>query len=231
MHKNKYSIKDWAPEDRPREKLLQKGILSLSDAELLAILIGSGNRNETAVTLSQRILASTNNNLHALGKLSVSDLTKGFNGIGEAKAIAILAALELGRRRKLSDVLNKKQIGSSSDVFEVFSAILADLPHEEFWVLLLTRANKIIDKVRISQGGISSTTTDVKLIMKYAVDKLASAIIVCHNHPSGSLKPSTDDIVLTKKIKEAGKIFDLPLLDHIIVADNSYYSFADENAI
>lgn len=223
----KLSIKDWALEDRPREKLIAKGLQSLSDAELIAILISSGNRGETAVELAKRILISADNNLNTLGKLSLNDLQK-FKGIGEAKAIAIVAALELGRRRKLSEIIEKKIIRSSKDIFEFFHPILADLPHEEFWVVFLNNSSKIIDKLKISQGGLSGTVIDVRLIMKAAIEKLASSIILCHNHPSGNLKPSKNDIEITKKMREAGKILDIKVLDHIIVTDESYFSFGDE---
>ncbi len=223
----KLSIKDWAIEDRPREKLIAKGLQSLSDAELIAILIGSGNREETAVELSKRILKSADNNLNTLGKLNLNDLQK-FKGIGDAKAITIVAALELGRRRKLSEIIEKKIVRSSKDIFEFFHPILADLPHEEFWVVFLNQSNKIIDKYRVSQGGIAGTVIDVRLIMKAAIEKLASGIILCHNHPSGNLKPSTSDIKITKKMRDAGEIMEIKVLDHIIVTDESYYSFADE---
>lgn len=223
----KLSIKDWAVEDRPREKLLSKGINSLTNAELIAILIGSGNRNETAVELSKRILDNVENNLNTLGKQSVKDLQKE-KGIGEAKAISIMAALELGRRRKTADILKKPKVTSSNDVFEIFEPLLGDLPHEEFWILLLNRANKIIDKFKISQGGIAGTVIDVKLILKQAIDKLASSIILCHNHPSGNIHPSNSDTDITKKLKDAGQLMDIAVLDHIIVTDKKYYSFADE---
>jgi len=223
----KLRITDWALEDRPREKLLAKGIQSLSDAELIAILIGSGSRNETAVELSKRILASVSNNLNQLGKLNIADL-QNFKGIGEAKAISIVAAMELGKRRKISEIIEKKKIGSSKDVFEVFGSLLGDLPYEEFWVLFLNRSNSILEKLKISQGGISGTVIDVRLIMKNAIEKLASGIILCHNHPSGNLNPSQSDIDITKKLVEAGKIMEINVLDHVIVTDKAYYSFADE---
>lgn len=224
------SIKDWSLEDRPREKLLQKGIATLSDAELIAIIIGSGNRDESAVGLSKRILSSVNHNLNELGKLTIDDLQK-HKGIGEAKAISIVSALELGRRRKHSEIIDKQKITTSREVFEVFHPLLADLPHEEFWIILLNRSNKIIEKLRISQGGISGTVTDVRLIMKTGIEKLASTLILCHNHPSGNTKPSDADISITQKIKEAGTIMDITLLDHIIITDGSYYSFADEGLL
>ena len=223
----KLSIKDWALEDRPREKLIAKGLQSLSDAELIAILISSGNREETAVELAKRILKNVDNNLNLLGKQNLSDLQK-FKGIGEAKAISIVAAMELGRRRKLSDIIEKKAIRTSKDVFEFFHPILADLPHEEFWVLFLNQSNKVIDKYRASHGGITSTTIDVRLIMKTAIEKLATSMILCHNHPSGSLIPSKSDIEITQKLREAGKVMDIKVLDHVIVTDESFYSFGDE---
>ncbi len=224
------SIKDWALEDRPREKLISKGLQSLSDAELIAILIGSGSRNESAVELSKKILNASKNNLHELGKMTITDLCK-HKGIGEAKAITIIASLELGRRRKLSDVLNKEQITSSKDVADFFQPILGDLPHEEFWVLFLNRANRILSWHKLSQGGIAGTVIDVRLVIKQGIDNLASSMIVCHNHPSGNTKPSEADISITKKLKEAGKIMDIPLLDHLIVTDGGSYSFADEGLI
>lgn len=221
------SIKNWATDDRPREKLLNKGIDSLSDAELIAILIGSGNREMSAVELSKLILQSAENNFNELGKYSVNDLQQ-FKGIGEAKAISIIAAMEIGKRRKISEVIKRKQIKGSKDIFEIFRHKLGDLPHEEFWLLMLNRANKIIDKKKISAGGVSGTVTDIKIILKEAIAKTASGIIVCHNHPSGNIKPSNSDINLTKKLKNACKFIEIPLLDHVIVSYSDYYSFADE---
>jgi len=226
----KLNLKSWAEEDRPREKLLSKGIQSLSDAELIAILISSGNRDETAVELSRRILKESQNNLNELGRKSINELMQ-FKGIGEAKAISIVAALELGKRRKLSEIIDKKTISSSADIYEIFHSIIGDLPHEEFWILLLNRANKIIDKMRISQGGVSHTVIDVKIILKVAVEKLASCIILCHNHPSGNCEPSSEDKNITKKLSDAAKLLDLTVLDHIIVGADKYYSFADEGNI
>jgi len=221
------SIKNWAPDDRPREKLMNKGINSLSDAELIAILIGNGTKNESAVNLAKKMLSVVNNNLNELAKLNLSDLKK-TKGIGDAKAITIMAAMELGRRRKLSDIIEKKKITSSRDIFELFSAKIGDLPHEEFWIILLNRSNTIIDYHKISQGGISGTVIDIRLILKEAIEKLASALIICHNHPSGNIKPSDADIQITKKLKEAGLYMEINLLDHVVVSDNSFYSFADE---
>jgi DNA repair protein RadC len=226
----KLVIKDWAAEDRPREKFLAKGISALSDSELLAILIHSGNREETAVELSQKILRSVRNNLNELGKLTVRDLQK-FKGMGQAKAIAVVAAMELGKRRVANAVIEKKQITKSSDVFELFSPQLGDLPYEEFWVLFLNRSNRLIEKIKISQGGISATVTDVRIILRHAIELQASSMIVCHNHPSGGLKPSQPDIDITKKLADAGQIMDVKLLDHLIVSDTSFFSFADEGLL
>lgn len=230
MYPEKLNIKAWAEEDRPREKLLSKGRTTLSDAELIAILIGSGNRNETAVELSKRILKSIDNDLNKLGKLSVKDLMQ-FKGIGEAKAISIVAALELGRRRKNTDNQPNKNIKSSKDVFEEVIGVMSDLPHEEFWVLFLDRRNAVIKKSNVSKGGVSGTVADAKIIFKEAMQLLASAVVLCHNHPSGNLKPSDADIQLTKKMKEIGNLVDVPVLDHLIITDKSYFSFGDEGLI
>jgi DNA repair protein RadC len=226
----KLSIKEWAVEDRPREKMLAKGIRSLSEAELIAILIGSGNLEESAVEVSRRIMASVNNNLNELGKKTINDLQK-FKGIGPAKAITIAAAMELGRRRKESEPDEKPKVVTSSDAATIFKPLLSDLPHEEFWVLLLNRNNLLIDKMQVSQGGLSGTIIDVRIILKMALDKLACSIILCHNHPSGNLNPSEADKEITKKIKEAGKHMDIPVLDHLIIANDAYFSFADEGLI
>jgi len=228
--KNKNSIKFWSEDDRPREKLLSKGKKILSDSELIAILIGSGNRKESAVDLSKKILQSVNNNLIELSKLSINELMK-FNGIGEAKAISIIAALELGSRRRESDVINKVKISSSKDVFELFSSNFSDTPFEEFWILMLNRANHIIKKINISEGGISGTFVDAKKIFSIALENKASSIVLCHNHPSGNIQPSEADIKLTKKIKEAGVALDIAIVDHIIIGIEKYYSFADEGII
>jgi len=230
MYQGNLNIKSWAEEDRPREKLLLKGRNSLSDAELIAILISSGNKTETAVELSKKILSSINNDLNLLGKLSVSDLMQ-FNGIGEAKAISIIAALELGRRRKNSISVKKPIITSSQNAFEVIEHVLSDLSHEEFWVIYLNRRNEVIKKEFISKGGISGTIADIKIIFKTAFDTLSSAIILCHNHPSGNLKPSQADIQLTKKVKETANIMDVLVIDHLIIGDKKYFSFADEKIL
>ncbi len=230
MQPEKLNIKQWAEEDRPREKLLLKGKNALSDAELIAILISSGNKTETAVELSKKILASVNNDLNQLAKLNLNDLMQ-FNGIGEAKAITIAAALELGRRRKESVEEKKIKIGSSKNAYESINDVLSDLPHEEFWVLYLNRKNEIIKRENISKGGVTGTVADGKIIFKNAVNLLASSVILCHNHPSGNLKPSEADIKLTKKMKEIGVIMETPVVDHIIVGNNNYFSFADENLL
>lgn len=224
------NIKSWAAEDRPREKLLEKGRHILSEAELIAILIGSGSRNETAVELSKRILSNVDNNLNELGKLSVQELMK-FKGIGEAKAISIIAALELGRRRKEKVSVKKDKITTSRDVFEIMKPVLLDLPHEEFWLLMLNRANHVVKKQLMSKGGVAGTIVDVKIIFKTAVDNYASSIIVCHNHPSGNISPSEADVKLTQAVKNAGTIMEIPLLDHLIITENNYYSFGDEGMI
>ena len=227
---NTFSIKSWAEEDRPREKLLQKGKKSLSDAELIAILIGSGSREESAVALSKRILNSVENNLNDLGKCTVSELMK-FKGIGEAKAITIAAALELGRRRQLSDIKERPQIKSSKDAYDVIAPILLDLPHEEFWILLLNRANRVMHRVCISKGGVAGTVVDSKIIFLRAIEHLASSIILCHNHPSGNLRPSQADLDITRKLKSAGQTLDIAVLDHLIISENGYYSFADKGVL
>jgi DNA repair protein RadC len=226
----KLSLKDWSPEDRPREKLLSKGIYALTNAELLAIILGSGNREETVVNLSQRILQSVSHNLNQLGKLSVKQLMN-FKGIGEAKAIGIVAALELGKRRKSEDVLHRQQIQISKDVYKYFYPLLCDLYHEEFWVLFLNRASKVIDKVKISQGGIAATIVDERIIYKEALLCVSSSVIVCHNHPSGQPLPSSEDDAVTVKLQRGLKFLDMNLKDHVIVGDGQYYSYADAGRI
>lgn len=227
----KLKISDWAEEDRPREKLLAKGTQSLSNAELIAILIGSGNTDESAVDLSKRILNAMSNNLNTLGRCHADDLTKRFKGIGKAKAISIVAALELGRRRKMEEILDKKHISSSRDAFGIFQPLLCDLPHEEFWILLLNRSNGIIEKIKTSHGGVAGTIADVRIIMKHAIAKLASTLILCHNHPSGNASPSRSDDKITDKLKRACTFFDMKLADHIIIANSRYYSYADEGKL
>ncbi len=223
-------ITDWAAGDRPREKLIEKGTSSLSDAELLGILISSGTKDKSAVDLGRELLCMAGNNLNNLAKLSVSDLRK-LHGIGPARAVTIAAALELGRRRKLSDIQDTIQIKASKDVADIFQPLLSDLSHEEFWILYLNRSNKVITRMKLSQGGVSGTVTDVRIVMKKAVELLASGIILCHNHPSGNLNPSEADSKITRKIKEAGSFMDIQLLDHLIISDKDYYSFADNGLI
>ncbi|HEY9115436.1 MAG TPA: DNA repair protein RadC [Bacteroidales bacterium] len=227
----KLPINQWAEDDRPREKLLNKGKGQLSKAELIAILIGSGSRNESAVELSKRILQSTNNNLAELSRLTVSDFIK-FKGIGEAKAISIVAALELGRRRREDDVLeNKNKISSSGDAYNILYPEMSDLVKEEFWILLLNRANHLLKKIRISEGGLAGTVADPKVIFKHALEHSASSIILAHNHPSNNLKPSQNDIDLTKKLVASGKLLEISVLDHLIIGSDTFFSFADESLI
>jgi DNA repair protein RadC len=223
-------IKSWAEEDRPREKLLLKGKAALSDAELLAILIGSGTPRLTAVDVAKSILAAVNHDLSQLARLSVAELQK-HKGIGQARAIAIVSALELGRRRKEALPAGRTKITCSQDIFDCIEAQLLDLQHEEFWVILLNRANEVMKKMPVSSGGVAGTVADPKIIFKQALDHLASAIILVHNHPSGNHQPSAADVALTRKMKEAGLLLDLPILDHIIFAQTRYYSFADEGAL
>lgn len=225
-----FTIKNWSESDRPREKLLQKGRASLTDAELLAILIGSGTRNESAVDLCKRILSEVGNNLSELGKLSINQL-KEFKGIGEAKAVTIVAALELGRRRRFEEALDKKKISSSSSVFELMQPVIGELPHEEFHIIYLNNSNKVIDQLLLSKGGITGTLVDVRLALKKAIEVGATSIILAHNHPSGNLNPSAADKQLTQKLKIAGESLDIKVLDHIIVTEKSYYSFADEGLL
>lgn len=230
MEIKKLNIKDWAEEDRPREKMQKKGADVLSDAELLAILIGSGNLDETAVSLTKRILASCNNNLNDLGKKTIDELCV-FKGIGKAKAISIVAALELGKRRKIAEIHPRKQIGNSYDIYQIFHPLMCDLPNEEFWVLFLNQSYKIIDKIKISSGGITGTVVDTRTILREALLRRATSIALCHNHPSGNRKPSMADDTITDQIRQAAKVMDITLIDHLVVCDNGYYSYADEGRI
>lgn len=225
-----YTLKQLAEEDRPREKLLARGRQSLTTAELIAILIGSGNTAETAVELATRILSHYGNDLNALGKLQVDDLIR-FNGIGEAKAVSIIAAMELGRRHSLAVAETKTQIRSSRDIYDAIQPLLSDLPHEEFWVIYLNKANHIISKEKVSAGGVAGTVVDVKIILRLALQKLASGIILAHNHPSGNLQPSDADISVTKKLRDAAKLMEVAVLDHLIIGDRDYYSFADNGIL
>lgn len=229
MEQTSFPIKQWAEDDKPREKLMLKGKQVLSDAELLAILIGSGSRNESAVDLSKRIIASVAS-LKALGRLSLKQLTE-FKGIGEAKAITILAAMELGRRRGSEEEVELKKITSSKSAFDIMQPILGDLPHEEFWVLYLSNSNKVIYKSQLSKGGITGTVVDIRIVFKTAFEQNAVNLIICHNHPSGILQASDPDKQITKKLKEAGKMLEINILDHLIVTSSGYLSFADEGLL
>jgi len=226
-YENKISIKAWAEGDRPREKLGTQGRRSLSDAELIAILIGSGSRNESAVELSRRILHHYENDLNKLGKASISELSK-FKGIGEAKAISIIAALELGRRRSETEVKPPDSINVSGDAFKMMHRYFIDLNHEEFWIILLGQSGKVIAKEQVSKGGLNGTIVDPKIIFHLALQHHAASVVLLHNHPSGNLKPSHQDIDLTKKIAAAGKMLDINIFDHLIITNNGFYSFADE---
>jgi len=225
-----FPIRHWSEDDRPREKLLLKGKTALSDAELIAILIGSGSRNETAVGLSQRILSAAGNNLNALGKWPVAQLIT-FKGIGEAKAIAIVAAMELARRRKAEVINELSKIASSKSIFELMQPIIGELPHEEFWVVYLNNSNKVIAKNQLSKGGITGTVVDVRLVFKTAIEIGATGIILCHNHPSGTLVASESDKAITRKLKLAGEHLDIKVLDHVIVTETAWFSFADEGIL
>ena len=227
MEQNDFPITHCAEDDKPREKLMLKGKNALSDAELIAILIGSGNRTESAVDLSKRILQSVGGNLNALGKLSLEQLTL-FKGIGEAKAISIIAAMELGRRRRAEEANVLVKITSSKMVFDLMQPIIGELGHEEFWILYLNNSNKIISKRQLSMGGITGTLVDVRLVFKNALELGAVAMILCHNHPSGTLVPSEADKQITQKLKAAGNSLEIKVLDHLIVTENNYFSFADE---
>ena len=224
------ALKTWAVEERPREKVMANGIQYLSDAELLAILVGSGTRNMTAVELARKILGKAGNNLHELGRQSLGDLLK-IKGVGPAKAISVMAAMELGRRRAGMNQIEKISVKSSETVFNIFHPLLGDLDHEEFWLLMLNRANKVLGRFKVSQGGLSGTVIDTRIILKKALDNLASSIIVCHNHPSGNNQPSDADVKITEKLKKAAEMLEIKMLDHVIIADKSYFSFADEGLI
>ena len=228
---DKKPINEWAEDDRPREKLLNKGKSTLSNAELIAILIGSGNKKQSAVELAQEIMDKAGNNLIELSKFTIQDLTSRFKGIGSAKAISIIAALELGKRRLMTQALEKKKITCSKDAYDILTPFLTDLYSEEFRILLLDRANKVIANLPIGQGGFSGTVADPKKIFKEALAHNSSGIILAHNHPSGNRKPSDADISLTKKLKRAGDDLEIHILDHIIVTNDGYYSFADEGTM
>ena len=224
------SINQWAEEDRPREKMMLHGVSALSNAELLAILIGSGNTEDSAVELMRKVLADYHNNLAELGKASIDELCR-FKGIGPAKAITILAASELGKRRKEEGTEERRVVVSSKDVYECFYPLMCDLPTEECWVLLLNQASKVIDRVRISAGGLSATAVDVRCILREALLKRASSMVLCHNHPSGSIRPSKEDDLLTRQLSQAGECMNIRLVDHVILTDGAFYSYADEGRI
>ena len=224
------SIKNWATEDRPREKMLAKGREALSDAELIAILIGSGNNNESAVDLSRRVLKDANNNLIQLSQMSINELTS-YNGIGEAKAVSIAAALELGRRRRFAEAAQQPKISNSQEAFEYFYMHISDLKHEQFWIMLLNPVNKVIKTVKVSDGGINGTAADPKRIFKIALEYNATALMLCHNHPSGSVLPSDRDKALTRNIVNGGKLLEIKILDHIVIGIDNYFSFADSGLI
>ena len=228
--KSTFSIKNWSKDDQPREKLLHKGKANLSDAELVAILIGSGSKNESAVNLCKRVLASVDNNLSALGKLSVKQLMA-FKGIGEAKVVTIAAAMELGRRRRGGEALIKDSIRSSSSVFELMQPVIGELEHEEFWIIYLNNSNKVIQKHLLSKGGITGTLVDVRLVLKNALHWGATGLILTHNHPSGTIKPSQADRQVTQKLKTAAESLDIKVLDHVIITEKAYFSFADETLL
>jgi DNA repair protein RadC len=224
------SIKFLAEDDRPREKFLQKGINSLSDSELLAIIMRNGNKDESALELSQKILASVHNNWHQLSLLSIQDLMK-FKGVGKVKAISIATALEIGRRRARQEISDIKVISSSKDAYSIFKNQMSDLRTEEFWAIFVNQRNKIIHTAKLTEGGISQSIVDVRVLFKTALDHFSTGIIVAHNHPSGNLKPSREDIDITQKIKEAGKMLGIQLLDHLIITQNSYFSFSDDGIL
>ncbi|MBK9758648.1 MAG: DNA repair protein RadC [Flavobacteriales bacterium] len=227
---NKLSIPEWSKEDRPRERMLANGPKAMSDAELVAILIRSGTPKDSALDLARLILNKANNDLHKLARLGVSDLMK-INGVGEAKALSIAAALELGQRRRDSSIEQRPLVGSSQQAFELLRPLVADLPHEEFWLLLLDRGNRLLDKCKVSQGGMHGTVADPKLIFREALEKRASSVVLCHNHPSGQLRPSSEDIALTKKLVEGGRFLDITVQDHVIITSGGYFSFADNGQL
>lgn len=227
---NGLPIKSWAEADRPREKLKAKGKQQLSEAELIAILLGSGTREESALALSKRMLSFFNNDLTAVGRAELHELKK-FKGIGEVKAIKIIAALELGRRRQLTSIIERPQVCSSKEAFDALAPLMIDLPHEEFWIIMLNRANRIVGREKISSGGVAGTVVDAKVVFQKAVLHLACSLILAHNHPSGNRRPSQSDIELTKKLITAGQALDIAVLDHLIITHKGFFSFADEGII
>lgn len=224
------SLKHWAESDRPRERLLSQGAQVLSDAELIAILLGSGTREESAVDLARRILHATGNHLSSIGKLTWADLSQ-YKGMGQAKSATLLAALELGRRRRQAEAMERKAVTTSLHAYEHLVGHMGDLSHEEFWILLLNRANHVVGLRKVSEGGLHATVVDLKKVFGIAFESKASSIIAAHNHPSGQLKPSDDDKRLTRRLFQCGKLLDCPLLDHLIITAHGYYSFSDEHAL
>jgi DNA repair protein RadC len=227
----KFGIKDLALEDRPREKMLEKGLFSLTDVELIAILLGSGSAKESALELAKKIMKEYHNYLNELGKASVEQLKNKFHGVGDAKAISIVASMELGRRHATNAPLETPVIRTTDDIFKIMHPLIGDLEYEEFWIILLNRAKKVKKQFNVSKGGLSNTVTDVRIIFKKALDYGASDMILCHNHPSGACYPSSQDIELTKKIYDAGKILDINIIDHVIITNKSYYSFSENNLL
>ena len=224
------SIKFLAEDDRPREKFLLKGKSALSDSELLAIILGSGNNEDSAVEVARKILASVDYNWQKLSKLSIKDLMK-FKGIGEAKAISVAAALEIGRRKAAQEIPEKEKVTSVNDLYKIFSQYLSDLQTEEFWAIFLNQKNHVIYKTQISKGGISGTLVDVRVIFRIAIEHFATSVVVAHNHPTGNLTPSQPDISITRRIKEAGDLLDIKLLDHLIIGENSFFSFSEQGLL
>jgi DNA repair protein RadC len=220
-------LRDWSPQDLPREKLIDKGKSALSDAELISLLLGTGTRATSSVELGKRVLHCANNNLHELARMTVKDLTR-VSGIGNSKAMAIVAALELGRRRRELDPESRPRLSKSADAFDLIKPVLLDIPHEEFWIILVNRANRLIKIGQVSQGGVAGTVADPKIIFKMALEELASGIILAHNHPSGNLSASQADIELTRKLSAGARLLEIQVLDHIILAGQKYFSFADE---
>jgi len=227
---NSQALSTWAVEERPREKVMANGVQYLSNAELLAILLGSGTRHMTAVELARQILKDAGDSLQELGRQGIGELVR-IKGVGPAKATSILAAMELGRRRAGVQHSDKVAVKSSETVYKLFHPLMGDLEHEEFWLLMLNRANRVLGKYKVSQGGLSGTVIDTRIILKKALDNLSSSIIVCHNHPSGNKQPSDADVKITRKLKKAAEMLEIKLLDHVIIADKSYFSFADEGLI
>lgn len=227
---DKYPINEWSLSDRPREKLMHNGKETLSEAELLAIIIGSGSLSKSAVELCKEILQDVNYQLNRLSRLDINDLMQ-YKGIGEAKAIGIVAALELGRRKQREAAELNDQFTCSEDIFKYMHPILGDLNHEVFYVLLLNRRNGVMKSIKVSSGGVAGTVVDQRLIFKAAIQSLASSIVVVHNHPSGNLTPSRQDLAITEKLSQSGRILDIQLLDHLIITQSGYYSFADEGKL